>query len=257
MSGGERILVLSRDESRRVDAEATERLGIPSIVLMENAARQAADAAVEMLGTRRGPVVVCCGPGNNGGDGTAAARHLAVRGINATVLLCADPGRVRGDARTNLGIARHMGVPIVEGGDDPAGAWARVCERGAPVLIIDALLGTGATRAVEGPIAVLIGLINGSGARVLALDTPSGLDVDTGGVLGDAVRAERTVTFVAHKRGFLSLGAQVYLGEVAVADIGAPVGEGVGTWAEAPPKRTGRSDPAPAEKPDPSRGRGE
>jgi len=257
VSGRERILVLSRDESRRVDADATRRFGIPSIVLMENAARQAADAAIDMLRASRGPVLVCCGPGNNGGDGTAAARHLAIRGFPVTVLLCADPERVRGDARTNLDIARRLGIPIVEGGDDATAAWARACEPGTPTLVIDALLGTGATRPVEGPIAVLIGLINASGTRVLALDTPSGLDVDTGEPLGDAVRGERTVTFVAHKLGFVSPGAQTYLGEVTVADIGAPVAEGLGAWAEAPPSPSGRSVPPPVAPPGPSRGRGE
>ncbi len=102
---------LTREQVRSIDRLALERYGVPGIVLMENAARAAADVAWDMLGGKAGPVLVLCGGGNNGGDGLAVARHLHNRGAAVTVGLMTDPGRYRGDALTNWGIVRAMGLP--------------------------------------------------------------------------------------------------------------------------------------------------
>lgn len=220
-------LVFTRASVREVDRLAVERYAVPSIVLMENAALHATLVAVDMIAGRHGSVLVCCGPGNNGGDGLAMARHLANAGVAAAVLLSTSPDRYSGDAAINLAIVTRMGIPLnVVDPRDPAGSFDE-CLRltGRPALLVDALLGTGLDKPVRDPLATLIIRINAlaeSGVPVLSVDIPSGLDADSGCPLGGAVRATTTVTFVGLKAGFLALEAQPYVGECIVAGIGAP-----------------------------------
>lgn len=213
----------TRNQVRQVDRNAVERYAIPSIVLMENASRQVADQAIDMLGgsatAARRKVLVICGGGNNGGDGLATARHLALRSLDVHILLLKHPGAYKGDARTNLDICQAMGLPITTAADDPL---AVLDPLGPHELIIDAILGTGLDRQVRGSAAEVIGWINAQPAPVLAVDIPSGLHCDAGQPLGIAVEADRTVTFVAVKRGFAQGGAERWTGAVVVADIGAP-----------------------------------
>ncbi len=204
--------VLTREQSRRVDQLAMEELGLPGIVLMENAARGLASIALEMAGDRDGIVGICCGPGNNGGDGLALARHLVNAGRAVRIHL-AVPGYAEGsDPAIHLGVARAMGLPIESG--PPAGTAA---------LWVDGLFGTGLTRAVEGAFRSAIEALNGSGAPTLAIDIPSGLDADTGLPHGIAVRAAVTGTLVAPKVGFRRGEGASYTGEVRVVDIGVPL----------------------------------
>jgi NAD(P)H-hydrate epimerase len=213
------MLRLTREQVREIDRRAIEEYHMPGIVLMENAARAVVDAAVEMLDDREGVVSIVCGGGNNGGDGLAVARHLANRRIRVNVCMMADPSTVKGDARTNYLIASQMVniwgyVATMEGLLAP-GSRTR--------LIVDAIFGTGLTRAPEGLFASAINQINGFGIPVLAVDVPSGLDCDTGEPLGSAcIRATRTVTFVAEKAGFANPRAKAFTGEVTVGDIGCP-----------------------------------
>lgn len=220
--------VLSREAVRRVDRVAVERFGIPSIVLMENAAIALRDRALVMmdrLATDR--AVILAGPGNNGGDGLALARHLHIARMKPSVLLTGDPGRPATagcDAAVNLGIIRHMGLPIRSLSDGPSLAGMMP---DAPVLLVDAMLGTGLSDAAREPIASIIRAINRARSRetaVLAVDVPSGLDCDSGLPAGGgpAVEADATVTFVALKPGMLHLDAQRWTGEVTVGGIGVP-----------------------------------
>lgn len=225
IEGGQ--LVFTREAVREVDRTAVERYTIPSMVLMENAAIHAAGVALEMVAAQREPrVLIVCGPGNNGGDGLAMARHLSNAGARVEVVLSGAGDRLRGDAGTNLGIVLAMGLPVLEPGHDGAAAVLR--ERAVspcPHLIVDAILGTGAVKTVRGPMMELIEEVNrigAHGAPILAVDVPSGLDADTGLPLGAAVRATRTVTFVGIKQGFLNTAAAAYTGRVVVAGIGAP-----------------------------------
>jgi NAD(P)H-hydrate epimerase len=209
-------LRLTRAQVREIDRRAIEQYHIPGIVLMENAARGAADIAMEMLAGVESPtVLIVCGGGNNGGDGLAIARHLHNRGVFVGV----------GQAWTELkvtpwqtGDRRSMHLPVTSIHD------AGIPTFGEPVdVIIDALFGTGLTRPIEGFIAEFIDrVINASGRPVLAIDVPSGLDCDTGEPLGPCVRATRTVTFVAEKAGFANPNSKQYTGEITVADIGCP-----------------------------------
>ncbi len=214
----------TREQVRELDRRAIEDYGIPGLVLMENAGRGAAAIAVEMLGEpwdKR--VVIFCGRGNNGGDGYVVGRHLHNRGIRVDFILACNPENMReeSDAGVNLAIVRNMGLPIHVADSDEGEADAAVLA-GAADLIVDALLGTGLTGHVREPFLSLIRLINAADKPVLSIDMPSGLDANTGDVLGAAVRAESTATFVLPKRGFYLLQGPGHTGEVKVVDIGMP-----------------------------------
>jgi NAD(P)H-hydrate epimerase len=209
---------LDVEQIRELDRIAIEEYGIPSIVLMENAARGLREHALSMMREMScDRAVIFCGPGNNGGDGLALARHLSNHRARITIVLAHDPDAYKGDARTNLEIVRRMGIEILD---------AESSAMLSGVLIVDALFGTGISRAPQGRDATLIRAINAArsdGCRVLAVDTPSGLDAQSGERMEPCVIADRTVTLAALKRGFSVLDAQQTLGEVVVADIGAPI----------------------------------
>src|SRR5450432_2346575 len=163
------MLRLTRAQLREIDRLAVERYGMPSILLMENAARAVADVVGEMLSNISGKsVTIFCGGGNNGGDGFAAARHLHNRGAKVRIVQCFDPLKLPADAATNWQIVQKMNLGILQLED------ARV----AADLCIDALLGTGATSPPRDRIVQAIRLVN-SASRVLAVDLPSGLDADS------------------------------------------------------------------------------
>lgn len=217
--------VLSREAAREIDRIASEEFGLPTIVLMENAARALADVTLRVLGANRdGLVAVFCGRGNNGGDGFAAARHLANAGARVCCVAETAVHETSGDAGINARVAAAMDIAILNELDGEP-----------PSVIVDALLGTGIRGVVSGRSAEFIAAINGwreRGAKVVAADLPSGMDCDTGLPLGAAVRADVTVTFAGVKQGLLEAGAGAYAGEIVVGDIGVPyvVLERVGVW---------------------------
>ncbi len=211
---------LSRQEVRSLDVLAAEEFGLPTLVLMENAGRGAADRLVALAGGSSPRVLILCGPGNNGGDGGVVARHLDALGWDVSVLWLADSETIRGDARIQWEILGRSGVPQQS---DPAPALDDIDARIAGAdWLVDGLLGTGLTRPVAGPLLAAIEAMNQSGRPILALDLPSGLDADSGRPLGAAVRATATVTFAARKLGFDAPGALDDTGPVTVVDIGLP-----------------------------------
>jgi hydroxyethylthiazole kinase-like uncharacterized protein yjeF len=196
-------------EARALDVDAVERLGMPSILLMENAAAGLARVA-RTLG---GSFLVLCGAGNNGGDGLAAARHL---GLCCQIHLLAEPDPERcPDAALQLQILRRAGHRIEVRSDLP---------RAEPGTVwIDALFGTGLARPVEGRAAEWIEAMNGSVGPRLAVDVPSGLDGDLGLPLGPAcIRADVTATFEAPKAGLLVPEASPFVGRIEVVPLGLP-----------------------------------
>ncbi|MEE2906217.1 MAG: NAD(P)H-hydrate epimerase [Planctomycetota bacterium] len=207
-------LVFDRAGIRDVDRRAIEDYGMNGLVLMENAASGASQLALELLDCDSGTskVVIACGPGNNGGDGYAMARHLHNAGCSVTILAQGEP-RSGSDAETNAHIAMSMGLEPVED--------VRVLANAD--LVVDALLGTGLDRPVNEAIAKVIQAINETTGRTLAVDVPSGLDSNTGRPLGTAVRATATATFVGWKSGFLADGAAAFTGALHVVDIGIPM----------------------------------
>jgi NAD(P)H-hydrate epimerase len=210
---------LSREQVREVDRRAITELGLPGIVLMENAGRGTAELLCR-LGIS-GTVVICAGKGNNGGDGFVIARHLEIRGHAARVLLFCDPAELRGDAATNYQVLVAAGQDRVEFGVVPDPERLRAELENAD-WIVDALLGTGTQGQLREPYPTVITAINDARKKVLAIDLPSGLDCDTGQPLGPCLRAAHTATFVARKLGFDVPGAENFTGVVHVIDIGVP-----------------------------------
>jgi NAD(P)H-hydrate epimerase len=210
--------MLSREQVRAFDKHAIEQLGIPAAVLMENAGRGATDI-LQAQGIR-GNVVICCGKGNNGGDGLVMARHLANRNVPAYTLLFADPADLTPDCALQWKIVAALRSPAesMPGPSVDESRLKSLFQRAD--WIVDALFGTGLKGALAPPFDRIVSLINASGARVLAVDIPSGLDCDTGNPLGATIKAEHTATFVAPKVGFANPLANAYTGRVHVVDIG-------------------------------------
>jgi NAD(P)H-hydrate epimerase len=206
------VVSLTRAQAREVDRIAMERFRIPGIVLMENAAIGIVETLLASAPSVA-PVAVVCGPGNNGGDGFAVARHLKNRGHPVRLHVVAPESAYRegSDARINLEIVREMGLEILPHTEFGDAGW-----------IVDALFGTGLDRPIEGPYREAVEAINASGRPTLSVDIASGLDADTGGVLGAAVSAEVTATMVARKVGMELDRGPSHSGRIAVVDIGAP-----------------------------------
>ncbi|MBI4718767.1 MAG: NAD(P)H-hydrate epimerase [Planctomycetes bacterium] len=213
--------VLSREQVRRVDRLAVERYGIPSLLLMENAGRSAA----EIIGTEYGSAgraFIVCGSGNNGGDGCVIARHLHNAGWSVRLLMTCDESRMTPDLLSNWRIVAAMNLDRRLAFDAAAQA-AAAHGLADDEILVDALLGTGFSGEVRSPMAELIASLNAAGKRAtVAVDVPSGLDCETGLPSAVTIIADRTITFVASKVGFLRPAARPYLGRVRVADIGAP-----------------------------------
>ena len=181
--------------------------GIPGIDLMENAGRAVADVAAR---TQRQRVLVVAGPGNNGGDGFVAARHLSRSGCDVRLSFIGDRKILKGDAALS---AERWSGKVEEA--SPAGVVD--CD-----LIVDALFGAGLDRDVQGLPRTMIDAMNASGVPVISVDLPSGVNGTSGAVMGAAVRATRTVTFFRRKTGHLLLPGRLHCGAVEVADIGIP-----------------------------------
>lgn len=213
-------VLVSVRQAREVDTKARELLGVSTLVLMENAGRAVAEELIR-IASRADKVAVFCGKGNNGGDGFVAARHLLLKGFKPDIFLAADIKNVKNEARTNLEILLKLKQKIFKVSQ---GNLRKVSARLKGYnLIIDALLGIGLTGQVSGVFKDLIGIINTSKAKKLAVDVPSGLDADTGNVLGCCVKADTTVTFVAKKRGMVKGDGPKYCGRIVVRDLGIPL----------------------------------
>jgi NAD(P)H-hydrate epimerase len=251
-----KFVVMTREEVRAVDRWAIETLGVPGVVLMENAGRSCAELVKDKLKHISTPkICIFCGTGNNGGDGYVIARHLINSGFKVTIVLCGDRDKVKGDAKINLDILERLGEPIER--LDLLGSYIPSqnvtlseakglisskkeiprCARNDTLcsdvsdqvknfaadadMIVDALFGTGLTGQLSDEFKSLIGSINVLDRSILSVDIPSGLDCDTGLPLGAAIKATYTVTFVAVKKGFVAASdASQYTGEIFIASIG-------------------------------------
>lgn len=205
--------VVTAEEMREIDRKTIEKYGIPGAVLMERAGLRVAEKVAGLFEKKK--VVVLAGGGNNGGDGLAAARQLFNRGWNVKVLLLAKEGRLSPDCLAQYRILKKTGVPLELG--------SRVDKRdfhGA--VLVDAILGTGINKPVGPPLAEIIRLVNRTDIQVISVDIPSGISSDDGRVMGDAVKADFTVTFGLPKRGHLMHPGAEYTGRLFVEDIGFP-----------------------------------
>jgi NAD(P)H-hydrate epimerase len=187
------------------------------MVLMENAGLRVLEV-VDELARPDSRIVIVCGRGNNGGDGFVVARHLHNRGANVQAVLLAEASGVHAEAEANFSIARRSGVPIIEAPAPRAiGRLAAEAD-----ILVDGVLGTGAKGAVRGPALMAIKAMQGCRGKVVAIDIPSGICGDDGSILGEAVRADVTVTFGLPKIGLYTHPGRALCGDIRVADIGIP-----------------------------------
>src|SRR5687768_11722774 len=215
--------ILNAAQMREADRYTIEDIGIPSLVLMENAGRQVV-AAMEAAYESRldGRVGVLCGRGNNGGDGFVVARTLIQRGVDAAVFVIGSVADVRGDARINLDILGRLGVTVVEIGDEQT--WElHFSEISQCTLIVDAIFGTGLKSALGGMMETVVADVNASGIPIVSIDLPSGLSADTSHLIGDCIDASMTVTLAAPKLPLVLPPGETHAGDVVIADIGIPV----------------------------------
>ncbi len=253
---------LTRSQSRTLDHAAASELGIPTILLMEHAAASLEHHTVQLLDSiapdRHSPTahapsptapptpdlaLIFCGPGNNGGDGYALARRLHLRGISVEIIAVGPPPKPGTDAAINRDIAQRMGLPIraMTAAPEPARELEALLATSRRVILIDALLGTGASRPLDPAMSLAVQCINHlrsrhGHTRTLAVDLPTGLDADTGFPLGfqhfpslsattaapGIVRADLTITLAALKPGLVQPHATPYTGMVEVGPIGVP-----------------------------------
>jgi NAD(P)H-hydrate epimerase len=216
------VLLVTAEEMRELDRRTIEG-GVLGLTLMERAGA----GVVEIMARRYGPllgmrVLVLAGPGNNGGDGLVAARHLREGGATVSVGLLSAPDRLRGDARAqwDRAQAEHIDVTAIASENELRALWSR---QDRWDFALDAVLGTGARGGLEGILAAGVQLLremDEAGTRVVAVDLPTGLDADTGGMARRAVRADLTVTFGVAKRGHLLYPGRAFVGQLDVVDIG-------------------------------------
>jgi NAD(P)H-hydrate epimerase len=227
--------ILTAAQMREVDRYTIEEIGIPSLVLMENAGRQVV-AAIEAAHDSRldGRVAILCGRGNNGGDGFVVARTLLQRGTDTLILVFGPLGDIRGDARVNLDILGRLGLNVVEISDEQT--WElHSSEVARCSLIIDAIFGTGLRSPLAGMLETVVADVNATDIPVVSIDLPSGLSADTPFLIGDCIDAAMTVTLAAPKLSLVLPPAEVFAGDIVIADIGIPHGvvEGVdGAYVE-------------------------
>jgi hydroxyethylthiazole kinase-like uncharacterized protein yjeF len=214
--------VLNSAQMKEADRRTIDEIGIPSLVLMENAGRQAVAAMEAMYSDLlERQIAVLCGRGNNGGDGFVVARTLVQRGIDVSVFLFGRVSEVRGDARTNLEILGRLGVTVVEVADSQA--WElHFSEVSNCTLIVDAIFGTGLNAPLTGLIESVVADVNASGIPVVSIDLPSGLSADSPDPIGPSIEAGLTVTLGAPKLPLVLPPGETRAGDIVIADIGIP-----------------------------------
>jgi ADP-dependent NAD(P)H-hydrate dehydratase / NAD(P)H-hydrate epimerase len=208
------VYLVTAQEMRALDRHTIDVLGIPSLVLMENAGRKVAEQIQTVYPSQR-TWLVLVGKGNNGGDGLVAARHLTDAGYQVDVLYAVDPALLTGDAAVQRDIVSRLGIPSFVYGQTPID-WSRYDG------VVDALLGTGSRGTPKEPYASLIAEANGSHCRMVAIDIPSGLDADTGTIWQPCIQADWTVTLGFAKRGLYQFPGREKAGKIVVVPIGIP-----------------------------------
>jgi len=214
--------LVKASEMQQMDRFTIQEIGMPGVVLMENAARGASWVFLDHFAPSPGSrVLILCGRGNNGGDGYVMARYLFSAGLKVTVLVLAEFRKIAGDALVNLGILRRLGFPVREVPSEEQWKKQRRLLKDCD-FVIDGLLGTGLNAPVRGFYAGVIEDVNKANKPVCAIDIPSGLNADTGQVMGAAVRADLTVTFGFPKLGQILFPGAGLAGRLVRMDIGIP-----------------------------------
>ena len=216
------MILVTASEMQAMDRRTIEDFGIPGLVLMENAGRDATRLLLEQWPEiTKKSVGVIAGRGNNGGDGFVMARYLKQKGIHVRVYLLADSNKVRGDALANLKLLKPLNVPLIEIPDEESFLKTKSEMDGLDIWV-DAILGTGLKSEVKGYFKTVIKYINGLNKPVFAVDLPSGLNSDTGQLCGACIRAAATATFAFAKTGHMVYPGADYTGKLEIVDIGIP-----------------------------------
>jgi NAD(P)H-hydrate epimerase len=213
------IKIVSNDQMRKMDAQTIDKLGVPGIILMENAGRQTYEYILEFIAELNlaGRIDIYCGKGNNGGDGYVIARHFHNNGYLVKLFSIGDPDKLAGDAKTNYLICKNYNMPI-----EILESTKSLYKNDNPAIVIDAILGTGIKGEVEGLYKDVIDYINNLGLPVVSVDIPSGLNGDLPTVSGSTINADLTVTMALPKRAHLFYPAKKYIGLLEIADISMP-----------------------------------
>lgn len=210
-------MYLTSKNVKDIDKYCIENLGIPEIVLMENAALK----VVKNIDENRKKIIIICGTGNNGGDGLAAGRHLLCNNKNVQFFIVGSKDKMSNACKTHFNILTNLNIPMnfIENNFNILNFKnaLQTCD-----LIIDSLFGIGLSREVSGIYKEIIQIINNTSKYILAVDVPSGLNANTGKIQGCCIKANKTVTFINKKQGFNCIQAKQYLGEIIVEQISVP-----------------------------------
>lgn len=202
---------------KSIDGYCIDVLGIPGIVLMENAALK----VMKNISENNKKFVIVCSCGNNGGDGFAVARHLLNRGNYVEIFSFGSEKNMSEDTLVNFNIIRNMGAKIIKVCKNEDLDILREslihCE-----ITIDAIFGTGLSREVEGIYSLAITIMNENSKYILSIDVPSGFECNSGKVMGNCIKSDKTITFELYKKGFLGYGAEAFTGEIVIESIGIP-----------------------------------
>lgn len=212
--------VVNSNEMREIDRYTIDNIGIPGIVLMENAAMAVVSETIQLIRKCK-KIVICCGIGNNGGDGFAIARILKCNNIDVSIVIIGDTSKIKGDAKINYDIARKLDINIFEySSEEKQQNVENILENSD--VIFDSIFGTGLCREITGKYLEIINIINKVNAYKIAVDIPSGLNANTGHVLGACILADKTISFCLPKVGLLLYPGLGYVGDLIIADIGIP-----------------------------------
>ncbi len=211
-------LILTSKQIYKIDKITTEKYLIPSMILMENAGRSVAEFVKKIAEKRKFKnILIFCGPGKNGGDGFVAARYLFIYGFNVKVITFVEETRYTGDVLQNYQILKKFKLKIERFNYTKLKKEIKNYH-----ILIDAIFGIGLSRNIEGIFKKAVQLINESKKMILSVDIPSGLNSDTGEVMGVAVRSNYTITMGFLKIGLCKKQAKKYTGKLIVSDIGYP-----------------------------------
>ena len=211
---------LTIEDVKDFDEWAVDMIGLPSIILMENAGKSVADEVYRQYFEKdKGftGVAIFCGTGHNGGDGLVAARHLFVKGVTASVYIIGGVSKFSLDTELNFRILRKLGVTAHPLLSDRDLTKTKINEH---YIVIDAIFGVGVDRPIIGFFRKAIDKINDLKNPVIAVDIPSGFNADDGSHWGISVKATRTITMIGEKKGFETAGASDYLGRITVVELG-------------------------------------
>jgi len=214
--------IVTPEQMKEIDMQSISNIGVPGIVLMENAAIKVAEEVERTLGSVENKnIIFFAGKGNNGGDAFAAVRHLVNKGAKPKVFIVTEKKLINGDAKLNLNIIEKMGIGVTELLHESQ-LHAVLSELEASDLVVDGILGTGINGNIKGLIKQVIEIINNAAKRIISIDIPSGINGETGKVLGICIKADTTVTFGLPKIGLIVHPGCEFTGRLIVADISLP-----------------------------------